>query len=76
MSFQFLIRKDPQPDAKYFSSYKSNKVDKTSFDHCITLRSFLLQWDRLSRAMEDVFASNASIVAWNLCEGECRRRPM
>ncbi len=73
MSSQSLTWKDSQPNAKYFSSYKSNKV---SFDHCTALTSLLLWWDRLGRAMANAFVGNASVVAWDPHEGEWRRRPM
>jgi hypothetical protein len=43
------------PNAKYFSSYKSNKVDNVSFDRCIALTSLLLWWDRLGQAMANAF---------------------
>ncbi len=56
--------------------YKSKKVDKASFDHCTTLISLLVHWDRLGEAMIDAFVGNASSVAWAPREGEWRRRPM
>jgi len=81
MSSQSLIQKDPQPDAKYFSSYKSNEVDKTSFNYCTTLTSLLLCWDRLGRAMANAFAGNANSIAWDLVKenGEkdpCKKNPL
>ncbi len=41
MSSQSLIWKDPWPNAKYFFTYKSNKVNKASFDHFTALTSLL-----------------------------------